>query len=162
MNNHIHPFYKKPGKAVSCPKFIHNYLIFHGFIMTESWTVLRLLVLIQISECNWNSASKLNLNLVDPVVKDTVLVPALGYVVIRFRTDNPGLWLMHCHQEMHAIEGMTIAWNEAPERQRTPPEDFPTCGDAYREMSPNQAAVVELHHMCCVAVSLLIMTATKI
>lgn len=67
---------------------------------------------------------------------------------------------MHCHQEMHAIEGMTIAWNEAPERQRTPPEDFATCGDTYiRDMPPNQAAKVELHRMCRVTVTLIFMTA---
>jgi len=69
--------------------------------------------------------------------------------MIRFRTDNPGLWLMHCHQEMHAIEGMAIAWNEAPERHRVPPVNFPTCdGDVYEVDS--SAAAVEWHPLCWV------------
>ena len=43
-------------------------------------------------------ASRPSVNLRDPPVKDTVLIPARGFVVIRFRADNPGHWLLHCHQ----------------------------------------------------------------
>jgi len=32
-----------------------------------------------------------------PMKRDTVLAPPNGNVVIRFRADNPGLWLFHCH-----------------------------------------------------------------
>ena len=49
-----------------------------------------------------------NLNLDRPPLKDTVVVPALGYVVLRFRSDNPGLWLLHCHAETHLEEGMVL------------------------------------------------------
>lgn len=32
-----------------------------------------------------------------PVHKDTVLVPNKGFVHLRFKADNPGFWLAHCH-----------------------------------------------------------------
>lgn len=32
-----------------------------------------------------------------PMRRDVVLAPPNGNVVIRFRADNPGIWLYHCH-----------------------------------------------------------------
>ena len=49
--------------------------------------------------------------------KDTVLVPAGGYAVIRIVADNPGVWFMHCHVENHAVEGMAVTLNEARRNQ---------------------------------------------
>ncbi|KAH8311292.1 hypothetical protein KR044_005450, partial [Drosophila immigrans] len=40
------------------------------------------------------------------VAKDTVQVPGLGYVIIRFISDNPGFWSYHCHIESHSVMGM--------------------------------------------------------
>lgn len=45
-------------------------------------------------------------NMVNPVKKDTVSVPRRGYVVMRVKTDNPGLWMMHCHMLVHMGTGM--------------------------------------------------------
>ncbi|CAO2144918.1 unnamed protein product [Urochloa humidicola] len=45
-------------------------------------------------------------NLVNPPVVNTVLVPRLGWVAIRFVADNPGIWYMHCHYEFHLTMGM--------------------------------------------------------
>lgn len=33
----------------------------------------------------------------NPPYKDTVVLPFPGYVRLRFRADNPGFWLFHCH-----------------------------------------------------------------
>ncbi|MED6174125.1 hypothetical protein PIB30_065885 [Stylosanthes scabra] len=41
-------------------------------------------------------------NLVDPPQETTVGVPKNGWVAIRFRADNPGVWFVHCHLERHA------------------------------------------------------------
>src|SRR5262249_54857052 len=46
------------------------------------------------------------LNLVDPVLKDTINVPSNGVVVIQWRADNPGRWFFHCHIEWHLATGM--------------------------------------------------------
>ena len=49
-------------------------------------------------------------NLVDPPRKDTVYIPAKGYVVLRFRADNEGIWLFHCHILWHHAGGMAMAF----------------------------------------------------
>lgn len=30
-------------------------------------------------------------------LKDTISIPSKGYTILRFRADNPGFWLFHCH-----------------------------------------------------------------
>lgn len=42
-----------------------------------------------------------NYNLVDPVQRNTIGVPSGGWTAIRFLADNPGVWLMHCHFDVH-------------------------------------------------------------
>lgn len=41
----------------------------------------------------------------NPPYKDTVALPYPGYVRFRFRANNPGFWLMHCHFEWHLSTG---------------------------------------------------------
>jgi len=38
--------------------------------------------------------------------KDTVLVPSMGGVDVELRADNPGQWMVHCHNAYHAEAGM--------------------------------------------------------
>ncbi|RUP48939.1 Cupredoxin [Jimgerdemannia flammicorona] len=82
----------------------------------------------------------------NPIRRDTVQVPAGGNVVIRFRADNPGVWLyvfsfppsfntplppfnvtcrllyyltprsLHCHIQWHMEAGLAMPFIEAPER----------------------------------------------
>ncbi|RDW68218.1 hypothetical protein BP5796_08875 [Coleophoma crateriformis] len=40
--------------------------------------------------------------------KDTVMVPRRGYVILRFRADNPGIWMFHCHLLVHLGSGMAM------------------------------------------------------
>lgn len=61
--------------------------------------------------------------------KDTVIIPTFGYVVIRFVSNNPGAWLLHCHVQAHMLEGMSLIMNEAPDRQNPPPVGFEKCGN---------------------------------
>ncbi|XP_070174008.1 uncharacterized protein [Littorina saxatilis] len=64
------------------------------------------------------------------ILKDTVTVPDGGYTIIRFKADNPGIWLMHCHIEFHAAIGMglIIQVGEASQFPKRP-RNFPTCGN---------------------------------
>lgn len=55
------------------------------------------------------------------IYKDTVIVPAGGYVVIAFEADNPGYWFMHCHIEAHQLEGMAVIVQEYPSSQQWAP-----------------------------------------
>ena len=72
---------------------------------------------------NYANVSK-SFNLKNPPAQDSVLLPYGGYAVVRFRTDNPGSWLMHCHQMMHAIEGMDVVIRVAPDMVQDPPKGF--------------------------------------
>ena len=40
-----------------------------------------------------------------PIQKDTLMVPTGAYAVIRFKTNNPGKWFLHCHIEYHSMQG---------------------------------------------------------
>jgi FtsP/CotA-like multicopper oxidase with cupredoxin domain len=67
-----------------------------------------------------------------PMVKDTILVPSGGYVVTRFKADNPGMWIMHCHQELHLADGMAMVFVEASDDIPKIPDETPffsTYGD---------------------------------
>ncbi|KAJ1812456.1 hypothetical protein LPJ56_005131, partial [Coemansia sp. RSA 2599] len=50
-----------------------------------------------------------------PVSRDTVVVPPGRYIKIRFRADNPGAWLLHCHMDIHMGMGMVMTFVEAPD-----------------------------------------------
>ncbi|KAK3687959.1 multicopper oxidase-domain-containing protein [Podospora appendiculata] len=57
------------------------------------------------------TADKLNcenprLNCTNPPRRDVVLLPASGYVIIAFKADNPGAWIIHCHIAFHASSGL--------------------------------------------------------
>ncbi|CAI9783266.1 unnamed protein product [Fraxinus pennsylvanica] len=73
-----------------------------------------------------------NFNLVDPIERNTVGVPSGGWVAIRFLADNPGVWLMHCHLEVHTSWGLKMAWlvldGKLPNQKLLPPPaDLPKC-----------------------------------
>ena len=46
--------------------------------------------------------------LTNPPRRDVALLPRGGYLVIAFKTDNPGTWLMHCHIAWHASSGLGL------------------------------------------------------
>lgn len=50
------------------------------------------------------------LNLKNPVRRDTLIVPSRGYVVLRVAFDNPGIWMFHCHVLWHAAGGMAMGF----------------------------------------------------
>ncbi|KAH9620697.1 hypothetical protein KSS87_004080, partial [Heliosperma pusillum] len=71
-------------------------------------------------------------NLVDPPERNTVGVPTGGWTAIRFRADNPGVWFMHCHLELHTGWGLKTAFvvEDGPGPQYSvlpPPQDLPRC-----------------------------------
>ncbi|XP_074343273.1 laccase-17-like [Apium graveolens] len=73
-----------------------------------------------------------NFNLVDPIERNTIGVPSGGWVAIRFQADNPGVWFMHCHLEVHTSWGLKMAWlvldGKLPNQKlQPPPADLPKC-----------------------------------
>jgi FtsP/CotA-like multicopper oxidase with cupredoxin domain len=48
------------------------------------------------------------LNMINPPRRDTANMPAAGWLVLGFETDNPGAWLMHCHIGWHTSMGFAL------------------------------------------------------
>ncbi|KAL1651517.1 laccase, multicopper oxidase, benzenediol:oxygen oxidorectuctase [Didymella pomorum] len=68
-------------------------------------------VLAQQANAVWNGdISTLNMN--NPIRRDTATLPALGYLVLAFESDNPGAWLMHCHIPFHVSGGLGVQFVE--------------------------------------------------
>ncbi|XP_046357742.2 laccase-2-like [Haliotis rufescens] len=90
----------------------------------------------QLNFCNratWGNPKWLNGNIPDanlqhPPEKDTVVVPNGGYVVVRLRADNPGLWLMHYGNTPHFMDGMALVLRESSALIPPTPSRFPVCG----------------------------------
>ncbi|CBI31539.3 unnamed protein product, partial [Vitis vinifera] len=71
-------------------------------------------------------------NLIDPIARNTIGVPSGGWTAIRFRADNPGVWLLHCHLEVHTTWGLKMAFlvenGKGPNESLVPPpSDLPKC-----------------------------------
>ncbi|XP_050514997.1 uncharacterized protein LOC126890185 [Diabrotica virgifera virgifera] len=75
-----------------------------------------------------------------PPLKDTVAVPNNGYVIFRFRADNPGFWLFHCHFLFHIVIGMGLIVHVGTQQDLPPvPEGFPRCGHHLPPITPPPA-----------------------
>lgn len=73
------------------------------------------------------------LNYVNPVQRDTVNIGLLGdNVTIRFETNNPGPWFLHCHIDFHLNAGFAVVMAE--DTYDTPRVDYPP--PAWDELCP--------------------------
>ncbi|KAL5062442.1 hypothetical protein RYX36_024179 [Vicia faba] len=71
-------------------------------------------------------------NLVDPPYMNTIGVPVGGWAAVRFVADNPGVWYMHCHIDIHQSWGLGMVFivkNGKGELESLPhpPSDLPLC-----------------------------------
>ncbi|XP_068644557.1 laccase-7-like [Aristolochia californica] len=71
-------------------------------------------------------------NLVNSQERNTIGVPVGGWAVIRFKANNPGVWLLHCHLDVHLPLGLATAFvvENGPSSSSTlppPPSDLPLC-----------------------------------
>ncbi|KAH8948336.1 hypothetical protein BDL97_11G089100 [Sphagnum fallax] len=78
------------------------------------------------------ATSPATFNLVNPPLRNTYGVPYGGWVAIRFRADNPGAWLLHCHIEIHQSWGMETVFfvhegHGSDQRLPPPPAHYPLC-----------------------------------
>ncbi|KAH3694261.1 hypothetical protein DPMN_081701 [Dreissena polymorpha] len=79
------------------------------------------------SNSSWLNGNVPNIELNHPLRKDTIIVPTGGYVVLRIKADNPGLWNMHCHIEPHLLGGMQMLINESFADIPKAPNWIPDC-----------------------------------
>lgn len=61
------------------------------------------------------NASSIQWYIDNPIRRDTVVVPAESFTIVRFRADNPGAWFFHCHVEWHLESGLAVTLIEAPD-----------------------------------------------
>lgn len=54
----------------------------------------------------WRSGSRV------PMTRDSIKIPGRSYAVIRFATDSPGLWMLHCHVDWHMVKGLGVVLQE--------------------------------------------------
>ncbi|XP_039129384.1 LOW QUALITY PROTEIN: laccase-3-like [Dioscorea cayenensis subsp. rotundata] len=103
--------------AENHPMHLHGY---HFYVLAQGFG-------------NFNAATDTaKFNLVDPPLRNTVGVPVNGWAVIRFVADNPGVWFMHCHLDVHITWGLSMVFlveNGVGELQtlEPPPVDLPRC-----------------------------------
>lgn len=57
---------------------------------------------------DYSTYDSLNTTLPDAMRRDTVIIDAYGWVLIRFVADNPGLWAFHCHISWHMEAGLLM------------------------------------------------------
>ena len=69
-----------------------------------------------------------------PMRRDTLLVYPDSHFVVRFKNNNPGVWLWHCHIEWHVDSGLIASMVSAPlelQKQSTIPADhYAACAAA--------------------------------
>lgn len=67
-----------------------------------------------------------NIEISNPVMRDTVQVKGYEWLLLRVVLDNPGIWAFHCHFLWHTVAGMLMQFNILPDRLReqTPPQDW--------------------------------------
>ncbi|KAF1941693.1 laccase-2 precursor [Clathrospora elynae] len=74
-----------------------------------------------------------------PLKRDNFVVPAQGYMVIRFKATNPGVWFFHCHIDFHLLAGMAATIVEAPDQLSgsVPPAAAAICSSGGNPFSGN-------------------------
>ncbi|CAL9728253.1 iron transport multicopper oxidase Fet5p [Monosporozyma unispora] len=65
-----------------------------------------------------------------PILRDTVILEPNGHVVIRFKADNPGVWMFHCHVDWHLQQGLAAIMIEDPESLQS----MESLSDNYKEI----------------------------
>ncbi|KAK5132386.1 hypothetical protein LTR08_009157 [Meristemomyces frigidus] len=78
-----------------------------------------------------------------PMRRDTLMVRPQSNFVVRFKADNPGIWLFHCHIDWHLASGLAAVMIEAPlELQKTlsiPEDHLAVCRAAGVPVAGNAA-----------------------
>ncbi|KAJ5365814.1 Multicopper oxidase type 2 [Penicillium concentricum] len=79
-----------------------------------------------------------------PIRRDTIMVQNNGHAVLRFRADNPGVWMLHCHVEWHVENGLMATIIEAPETFpnsiHAPPKSHYDACKSYPQQTSGNAA----------------------
>lgn len=67
----------------------------------------------------FTAADKSQLRANNPTRRDVTMLPASGWLVLAFKTDNPGGWLFHCHIAWHVSGGLSVDFLERVSEQKS-------------------------------------------
>ncbi|KAJ4479764.1 laccase [Lentinula edodes] len=87
------------------------------------------------------TSSSSEYNFVDPVRRDVTLVNQNGQTTIRFVTDNPGPWFLHCHIDPHLEAGLAVVLAEDTRDTKSndpAPAGWDTLCPIYDSLTPDQ------------------------
>lgn len=59
-------------------------------------------------------SNNITLRTKNPPRRDVTMIPKGGCTIIRFKVDNPGVWVFHCHLIPHQSAGLLMEWVEKP------------------------------------------------
>jgi len=79
---------------------------------------------------DWSTYHLLNTTLPDAMRRDTIVIDAFGWALIRFVADNPGLWAFHCHISWHMEAGLLMQFQSRSDIMSTwtlPPDVLGLC-----------------------------------
>ncbi|UJR13171.1 hypothetical protein I4U23_000194 [Adineta vaga] len=65
--------------------------------------------------CTSNGKYNIELNLKNPIYRDTLTINSYSYVIVRFKADNPSIWMLHYHKDWHLQLGVASVIIESPE-----------------------------------------------
>lgn len=57
-----------------------------------------------------DDADSITYNTSNPLRRDTLVIPADSYAVLRFANDNPGVWVLHCHIAYVILEALSLSF----------------------------------------------------
>ena len=60
-------------------------------------------------------------------MKDTIVIPSGGYVIIRLKASNPGPWFFHSQVDLHTTFGMAMVLHVGPYSASPMLENSQTC-----------------------------------
>ncbi|KAF3970734.1 hypothetical protein ACB098_11G026200 [Castanea mollissima] len=75
-------------------------------------------------------------NLANPIMRNTVPLYPYGWTALRFRADNPGVWLFHCHIESHFYMGMGVVFEAGIDKVGNLPKSIMGCGKTKHMINP--------------------------
>ena len=67
---------------------------------------------------NKSTEANIIFNTINPTYRDTFTVNPSSYLIFRFKANNPGIWMMHCHNDWHLQIGMALVFVESPQKVR--------------------------------------------
>ncbi len=67
--------------------------------------------------------------------KENQPITLFSYMRIRFRANNPGVWLFHCHTESHLDRGMAVMIHVSHQFRKTRKSQIEYYFDAIQNLS---------------------------